>query len=94
MWHIGQDIVCIKSHSQAVIKEGDIFTIKGLKKGCCTIVIDVGISAQSHLTKCRCGNIRVKHDGIFWLGEQLFKPLDELTDISELLEHLENTATI
>lgn len=87
MFHIGQYIVCIKTHSDGDVKEGQVYTINSLKKGCCSILIDVGISTKSIFSLCFCGNIE-KSNGITWFCESLFKPLDELSDISELLEVL------
>lgn len=95
MWHIGQTIVAIKSHSQGKFKEGDVFEIKGLKKSFCKcihILIDIGMSTIATNDECGDCNIIVKsNDNIHWFGEDMFKPLDELADISELTELLENT---
>jgi len=49
MWHIGQDIVCIKSHSHGAVKEGDVYVIQGLKQSCCMVSIDVGIRSTANL---------------------------------------------
>ena len=86
MFFIGQDIVCVKTHSMGIVKEGRVYSINSLRKGCCEIDIDVGIRKQGHVSVCDCGD-REKTD-IWWLSERLFKPLDELSDISELLEVL------
>ena len=90
MFYIGQDIVCIKDHKQGVVKEGQIYTITALKTGCCgQLLISVGKSAISQLERCWvCKNVSKRNDNVFWLAESLFKPLDELSDISELLEVL------
>jgi hypothetical protein len=87
MFHLGQDIVCIKDHSKGFVKEGSLFTVKGLRKGCCNIVIDVGLPMKTDCMICACGNLW-ESNGIVWISELLFKPLDELSDISELLEVL------
>lgn len=87
MWHIGQDIVCIKSHSQGAVKEGEVFTIKGLRKNCCAIEINIGMSMpMGVILNCRhCGSN--KHsDGVYWLRENLFAPLE--ADLSEIYEYL------
>lgn len=86
-WYIGQDIVCVKSHSQDVVKEGDIHVVHGLKQGCCAIYIDVGISIKSKFIRCICGSMVVSN-GIHWIGETLFAPLDSLVSLEEIEEVL------
>ena len=91
-WHIGQDIVCIKTHSEGDVKEGDVYTIKGLKDGCCGVEINVGLKIASESTGLICRNCEQFEfpDKLrtFWLSEILFAPLEELTDISEVEEIL------
>ena len=79
MWYIGQDIVCIKTHSQGVVKEGQVYTIRGIKQGCCKVEIDVGVPVYGDkYSRCRsCGKVE-KSNGVHWIYETLFKPLDEL----------------
>lgn len=88
MWTIGQDIVCIKTHSQGGVKEGEVYSIKALRKVCCTVQIHVGKLSDKKNAVCGCGKKELSN-GLFWFCETLFKPLDELSDISEILEHLE-----
>lgn len=95
-WYIGQDIVCVKNHSDGVVKEGQTFTVMGIKifecPKCAGVVINVGIAANNTpgcRVKCFPHNsIIFINDGKFWLNETLFKPLDELVNISELTEVL------
>lgn len=96
-WYIGQTIVCIKTHSLGVVKEGEVFTIKDLRKSICKctgIEINVGIicdgnSGDSYMIKCRDCNTSVIEDSpIYWFCESLFAPLDTLVDISEIEELL------
>ena len=91
MWYIGQDIVCIKTHADGVVKEGEVYTIRSLEQGCCFIHIDVGKKfprlGYTHCTKC--GKDKKELTLTWWLKETYFKPLGELSDISEILEHLE-----
>lgn len=95
MWRIGQTIVAIKDHSQRKFKQGDVFEINGLKKSFCKCVytlIDIGISTVATHSECGHCNIIVKsNDNIHWFGEDMFKPIDEFANISELTELLENT---
>lgn len=93
-WHIGMDIVCIKTHSKGLIKEGDIFTIESLRQGCCSIQIDIGINdtdeACNYTTICTdCGGIiNNGSSSTLWFHECLFAPLDSLVNISEIEEIL------
>jgi len=88
-WYIGQDVVCIKNHSQGAVKEGDVFTIRGLQQGCCLLQLDVGINT-SHITQTcsRCNKVSNKNSLVHWFGETLFAPLESITDISEIEELL------
>lgn len=95
-WYIGMDVVCIKTHSQGVVKEGNVYTIKSLRKTCCVVQIDIGAKAPdlngSSVFETRCGKckkITYNHrDNTYWIAESLFVPLDTLTDISEIEEIL------
>lgn len=89
MWNINQDIVCIKDHHQGVLTEGKVYTIIGLRVGHCGFIqINVGIKSMHKLDSCTCGFSTINKDGYWWFSEKRFKPLDELSDISELLEVL------
>ena len=91
-WYIGQDIVCIKTHSQGVVKEGNVYTIKSLSGALCKcshVMIDVGIKQDYELGECpNCKTHNIPLNGIMWIYEALFAPLDTLTDISEIEEIL------
>ena len=87
-WKIGQDIVCIKTHSNGVVMEGEIYTIKALKEGFCRcglIVIHIGKFSKGMYDICPdCKATARATDDILWLWDGLFAPLDTLTDISEI----------
>ena len=94
-WHIGQEIVCIKTHSKGVVKRGKIYTIKGLKESACKcqeIEIDVGIlfdrtiyNGPSYCLICNWRGNTVEE--AWWLSETIFAPLEYNQDaINELLE--------
>lgn len=93
-WYIGQDIVCVKTHSRGVVKEGNVYTIKSLKDSECKcggVLIHVGVSATTKNSECiKCGHFS-PNNGQWWLKEFLFSPLDELANIDELNEVLETT---
>ena len=88
-WHIGQDIVCIKTHPEMVVVEGGVYTIRGLRKNCCCIEIDIGVDTNRQVSVCsKCGR-KDNSNNVHWLGEFRFEPLDSLADISELVEIIE-----
>lgn len=86
-WHIGQEIVCIKSHSQGKVKKGNIYTVKGITRPCCSILLDVGVRSRSNTTFCTC-DTPLHNNGIWWISESLFAPLEyDKQAIEELLEN-------
>lgn len=92
-WYIGQDIVCIKTHSRGHVKEGETYIIKSLREGfckCTKVQISIGMKSNNNYQSCtRCGITMVKKgDNSIWFSERLFAPLDSLTDISEIQEIL------
>jgi len=90
-WKIGQDIVCIKTHEQGVIKEGEVFTIKGIRTDFCScsfIHFNVGIGTTNKREVCTFCGFHAVATNIYWLSETRFAPLDTLTDISEIEEIL------
>ena len=87
-WYIGQDIVCIKSHSQGAVKEGDVFIIKGIKKSCCSIDLDINFIHLKPMLECPHCHKLEKSNGIYWFDHNQFAPLESITDISEIEELL------
>lgn len=90
-WHIGQEIVCVKTHSKRRVVRGKTYTINSLIKSPCKcghVLISVcGINSPTNLSRCVYCQYEFNNNGIFWLHEELFAPLD--ADISELTEILE-----
>lgn len=89
---IGDDIVCVKSHSQGTTKEGQVFVAKALSMcSCGAAIVDVGKKFQIpnaiHFSKCTYCGTRIRTE-ILWLDANLFRKLDTLIDISELTEIL------
>ncbi len=93
-FHIGQEVVCILSHSSGIYKEGQVFTIQGLKQGFCkchSVILDIGLNTGKQATKCTpCGILDTSSPNYF--GGIAFKPLDELCNIDELTEVLKTEA--
>jgi hypothetical protein len=95
MFEIGQKVMCVKSHSKGVVKEGEIYTVSDFKVDCCkNFVLDVGIRIRKHPADELVYCINCKHlmydDGIWWIGYRLFKPLDDLynEEIEELMQEV------
>lgn len=92
MFEIGQKVVCIKTHSEGVVKEGEVYTVQGMKvsKCCGCLDIDVGIKTDIQYTLCACGGVE-DANSIHWLHSTLFRPLDDLfnEEIEELMNEIE-----
>jgi len=101
-WYIGQKIVCVKSHQQGWFKEGEIFTINGLRKCLCkcnTLDIDIGMIDNSGYAECyTCKSSYYDNSVLGWFNETRFAPLDEMqaheSAIKELLKENEIHETI
>lgn len=94
-WYIGQDIVAIKNHSQGAFKEGDVFTIKGLRGSQCQcnkIQIDIGKTKDSEKQCCgRCGASWINDTSAWWFDEIIFTPLDSLVNNDEIQNLIEES---
>lgn len=92
-WHIGQEIVCVKSHSQGVVKKDRIYTIKGIMQSCCHISLDVGMKQTdrtgSGLFQLQCNLCNksepITTDNTWWFGESLFAPLMDISELESIL---------
>lgn len=87
MWHIGQKVVCIKTHSLGVVQKGQTHTIQGIRKhdcGCSVITLNVGIVNPNHsstakMVRCPvCKHVFLKEPSHYWwwIDERLFRPLE------------------
>ncbi len=88
---IGDDIVCIKTHSQGVVKEGEVFKCKSLKENFCNCqgcLVDIGIKPTSTQFRCLKCMITVMSDSIRWFPSSIFRKLDTLVNIDEIHELL------
>jgi hypothetical protein len=95
-WYIGQEIICVKTHSKGIVKKGQTFVIKSLKKcpcKCADVLIDVGTNSGNDpqvgtLVECRvCRTEYFKDTAIWWLHPCLFAPLEYDTKaIEELIK--------
>lgn len=90
-YRAGDDIVCIRDHSQGIIKKGDVFTAVQLARvGCgCLLYVDVGIKSDRQFTRCAaCGMTDEKTDDTWWFDARLFRRLltrSEEEDLANVL---------
>ena len=91
-FYIGQDVVCIKTHSQRIVVKDEVYPCNGLSKKCdCGVAIDVGIIVPvpiGELYKCADCRKTIRSDGKWWMDIKLFVTLDSLVNIDELTEVL------
>lgn len=91
MYEIGQQVVCVKTHSQGVVKEGQIYPLKGMRIGCCgQLLLDIGITPLYEYNVCGECRKSYKNTDAWWLSAELFRPLDDLynTEIEELMNEV------
>ena len=92
-FHIGQDIVALKDHSQGAYKKDDVFTVKGLMESFCNcggVLVDIGLTKKKYFMRCKKCMYRVENNtNSKWFMANNFAPLDSLTNIEELTQVLE-----
>jgi len=96
-WHIGQQVVCIDDKGTEGLEKDTIYTIQGLRVGCCSVQIDVGIKTPDKYgsgmfsTICRtCQSKRSNGtDNTSWYRESRFAPLMDISELTEILERKE-----
>ena len=91
MFEVGQEVVCIKSHPEGVVKKGLIYTIRAIGECGCGLQLDVGFihpDGGKWITLCclDCDKEGVLGDSTWWLKSNRFIPLDEITAIEVLDE--------
>jgi hypothetical protein len=90
-YRAGDDVVCIRDHSQGIVKKGDVFTAVQLARvGCgCVLYVDIGVTSDRPFTRCpACGMNDEKTDNIWWLDARLFRRLltrSEEEDLADVL---------
>lgn len=78
-FRIGQEVVCIKDHSQGVIKKGQTFIIKNLwVRECCGFVVaDLGINRTGLGCKCKCGQAYDMFGTVHWISTEILAPVEK-----------------
>ena len=79
MFKIGQSVVCVRTHSQKVVIEGQIYKVEGNKVcECCGLaLVNVGIRSNSPTFRCKC-SYTTPTEGIHWIAKALLAPVDEV----------------
>lgn len=97
MYHIGQQVVCVRgavTPKGDTLKEGKTYTIKGVNTCLCAGALNVGIivRAKSYTTCSDCG-ARIGSYSEWWHNANRFVPLEEYKNqdeqIAELLKESE-----
>ncbi len=92
---IGQEIICIQSHSKNLVVKDIFYTVKGLRQGWCACtgdLVDVGVShpfSQASFFCYKCNSSRVIGGGIMWFPSALFAPLQTKSEEQDMMEALE-----
>lgn len=93
MFEVGKKIICVKTHSQGVVKRGQVFELLAIKKNkCCgNVSFDIGIPSATVNSMCRMCYTTYVNNGTMWVCHTLFAPYDdslsELTT-SDILEEI------
>lgn len=94
MWYIGQKVVCVKSHSQGLVRSGVTYLISDVRQcECGRLSLNVGVADHHRWTECTihqydgsgCMRLKPTH-GFAWFYCALFRPLDALTETIERVE--------
>jgi hypothetical protein len=75
---VNQQVICVTSHSQGVVKVGETFKVIAIKNAvCCKIeLLDVGIKPTSQTVICDCGVVSKVLDPRLWVAARLFMPVN------------------
>ena len=89
--NIGQEVVCIDASNSSSfpnqLTEGKVYTIKGVRKGCCYTSIDIGNKTTEGRLRCRrCKSVRRSYT--YWYDENRFAPLDHIEEVNKLLQEV------
>ena len=80
LFKVGDEIICIKDHSRKLVRNGEVFTVKGFTRNpCCgSTIVDVGISDSTPHTTCyTCQCDYKKPNGGYWFAAYLFRKIEK-----------------
>jgi hypothetical protein len=78
-FYIGQEVVAILDHSQGDYKKGDEFVVRGIRKGCCFIDLDIGKLHNGYINCIYCNSLNPAN-GVMWYHSRAFAPKQQLSD--------------
>jgi len=90
-YRAGDEIICIRDHSQGIVKKGQVYTAQHLQRMDCGCIhlVDVGLKSDRPFTMCAvCETRHEKTDDIWWVDARLFRRLltkSEEDDLAEVL---------
>lgn len=91
MFKPGQEVVCIKSHSQRIVIKDNTYTVLGIINcSCGRSAIDVGVKDDYPfiISYCECGiGIKVTNN-IWWVGSSLFASPEDWQQAETMVEVL------
>lgn len=68
------EVLCIQNHSQGIVKEGEIYPLLDVKRGCScgAEMYDIGATNNAMYQTCICGKESVRNSKVWWLDSRLF----------------------
>jgi hypothetical protein len=68
------EVVCIKTHSQGIVKEGEIYPLLDTRADCScgATMYDIGAKSEAIFQVCMCGKEYVRNNKTWWLDSRLF----------------------
>lgn len=95
-FRINEEVVCVKTHPDGVVKEGLTYTIRAIKKEECScgyIVVDVGVVNNEDIGNrliCQvCGAYDGINQGVWWFDHKRFAPLQTQSEEADMNEALQ-----
>ena len=80
LFHIGQEIIAVRTHSKNIFRKGDILIVRNIKSACChcfQFSVDIGHTHTVHEMHCsKCDLVFTNEDGVYWFANTNFAPLD------------------
>ncbi len=91
MFEIGDEVLCIKTHSWGFVIEGRSYVVKDMKlSSCCkTLLLDVGAYNSTNGMTChKCNMDHHYRDNVAWLNCKLFVKLSEFKkeEVAQLMQ--------
>ena len=100
-FYVGQKVVCIKDHTEGIVKKGQEYIIMDIVPGCCSVDawwVDIGYKPSPKVLYLQCPIChQISQDHLQYLAFYLFAPIEEqkfskvtYTEILEAVEMCNN----